>query len=143
MSDLALHGRPVRQLRVFLAEDDPQLRRLMSDLLRRDRHLVIEASDGQALLDHLEYAFWRDGVDPEDSVIITDVRMPRRGGIDVVVGARRMAVCPPIIIVTGFADEKLHAEARRLGALAVFDKPFDVDRLRARVNQIAAAAQYR
>jgi DNA-binding NtrC family response regulator len=35
----------------------------------------------------------------------------------------------PVILMTGFADDELRGDARRLGAAAVFDKPFDIDDL--------------
>ena len=51
-------------------------------------------------------------------------------GLDVVAGLRRAEWITPVIIITAFGDEATHAEAQRLGAAAVFDKPFDVNDLR-------------
>ena len=36
---------------------------------------------------------------------------------------------PPVILVTAFGDRATHAEAARLGAVAVLDKPFELDEL--------------
>jgi FixJ family two-component response regulator len=66
--------------------------------------------------------------------------MPRRGGLDLIQELLDLEWCPPCILITGFGDERLHAEARRLGAVAVFDKPFDLDDLRASVNRLADRA---
>lgn len=128
------HG---RRLRVFLAEDDPQMRRLIADALRRDRHFVVEASDGAALLQHLSHPLLDERPEAEHSVIISDVRMPRRNGLDVLAGLRALDWRPRCILITAFADLELHAEARRVGVHAVFDKPFDIDDLRAAVNDLA------
>jgi len=39
-------------------------------------------------------------------------------------------------VITAFGDEKAHAEARRLGVDAVFDKPFDLDDFRTAVYNL-------
>lgn len=126
-----------RRLRVFLAEDDPQLRRLIADVIRRDGHFVLEASDGASLLQHLRHAFWGDPADADHSVIITDVRMPRTSGLLVLEGVRNHEWCPPCILITAFPDSETHQEAERLGAYAVLNKPFDLDQLRSLVSEIA------
>jgi two-component system, response regulator, stage 0 sporulation protein F len=129
-----------RRLRILLAEDEPQMRTLVADALRRDGHFVLEAPDGAALLEHLQHALQNDFPEAADSLIISDVRMPRRGGLGLIQELLELQWCPPCILITGFGDEQLHAEARRLGAVAVFDKPFDVDDLRATVNRLASDA---
>jgi CheY-like chemotaxis protein len=129
------------RLRVFLAEDDPQLRRLIAEQLRRDGHFVLEAADGAALLSDLGHVFWGDGLDPEQNVIISDARMPGRGGLAVLHGIRQFPWCPPFILITAFADEQIRAEARRLGVYRVFDKPFDLDELRELVSGLSGSGQ--
>jgi DNA-binding response OmpR family regulator len=42
-----------------------------------------------------------------------------------------------VILITAFGDEETYAEARRLGAAAVLDKPFDLDDLVAKVREVA------
>jgi two-component system, response regulator, stage 0 sporulation protein F len=128
---------PRRRLRVFLAEDDPEMRRLVADALRRDRHFVLEAPDGATLLEYLHHALQNECPETKDSLIVSDVRMPRRGGLDLIQELLELQWCPPCILITGFGDERLHAQARQLGAVAVFDKPFDLDDLRASVNRLA------
>jgi DNA-binding response OmpR family regulator len=130
-----------RRLRVFLAEDDLQLRQLIAQSLRRDGHFVLEARDGAGLISDLGHVFWGDHVDPEHSLIISDGRMPGRGGLAILHGIRKFPWCPPFILITAFADEQTRAEAHRLGVYQVFDKPFDLDELRAVVNRLAGIGQ--
>ena len=127
------------RLRVFLAEDDAQMRRLIAESLRRDGHFVIEAQDGPALLSDLGHVFWGEGGDPDDSLIISDGRMPGRGGLAILHGIRKLPWCPPFILITAFADDATREEARRLGVYRLFDKPFDLDELRQTVKQLARA----
>jgi two-component system, response regulator, stage 0 sporulation protein F len=128
---------PSHKLRVFLAEDDPDLRQMIASALRRDGHFVLEARDGVSLLMDIGHVYWGSEPDSTPSLVITDVRMPERDGISILRGLRRHAWCPPFILITGFGDEELHAQASELGAQAVFDKPFDLDDLRALVLRIA------
>lgn len=115
---------------VLLAEDDARMRRLLAAALRLDGFEVVEAKDGAEFLESIGSLILhpRDGrvVD----LVITDVRMPFTTGLDVVAGLRRAEWITPVIIITAFGDEATHAEAQRLGAAAVFDKPFDVNDLR-------------
>jgi DNA-binding response OmpR family regulator len=124
-------------LRVFLAEDDVQMRRMIAEALRRHGHSVLEASDGPALLSDLGRVFWGSGTEPDDSVIISDARMPGRGGLAILRGIRSFDWCPPFILITAFGDEETHQEAARLGVLRVLDKPFDLDDLLATVDGVA------
>jgi DNA-binding response OmpR family regulator len=130
---------PMERIRVFLAEDDVEMRRLIASALRRDGHFVLEAQDGPGLLLELGHAYWGDLPDPTPTVIISDLRMPGRDGLAILHGLRRHVWCPPFILITGFGDETVHSEAARLGARAVFDKPFDLDVLRAAVVRLASS----
>ncbi len=122
-------------LRIFVAEDDREMRRLIAESLRRDGEFVIEACDGVALADDLRHAFYGDEPDGAGSLIIADVRMPGAGGLEVLRSMRGLPWCPPFILITAFGDPSLHEEARELGAYAVLDKPFDVAELRAAVRR--------
>jgi FixJ family two-component response regulator len=43
---------------------------------------------------------------------------------------------PPIVLITAFGDERLHEQAMKAGAIAVLDKPFELDDLCALVNRL-------
>jgi DNA-binding response OmpR family regulator len=123
---------PISSL-VFLAEDDPALRALLASALRREGYHVLEAADGRALTLAIASALLARGA-PGRTLVVSDVRMPGQDGLGVLRAFGNNARCPPFILLTAFGDPELHAEARRLGALAVFDKPFDVDLLCAAVR---------
>jgi DNA-binding response OmpR family regulator len=124
----------VDSVRVFVAEDQPEMRALIARVLRQDGYEVIEASDGTALIDSLVRSMVDDARMPD--LIITDIRMPGASGLDVVARLRRSDWTTPIIFITAFGDDQAHAEARRLGAVGCLDKPFDLDELRAMVRSL-------
>lgn len=125
--------------RVLLGEDDKELRTLLAGALRKDGYEVTECGDGFRLLDHLGSVLHspESGVEPEEfDLIISDVRMPGVTGMSVLQGVQLFEGFPPTILITAFGDQQTHAEARRLGAKAVFDKPFHFEDLLAKVHEI-------
>lgn len=112
--------------KVIVAEDHPAMRRLVATSLRGAGFDVIEVRDGQVLLETLRDALDDDDNPCEASLIVTDVRMPKCSGLEVLQRLRGSKRRLPVIVMTAFGDVELHAEARRLGAALVLNKPFDV-----------------
>jgi DNA-binding NtrC family response regulator len=118
--------------KVLLAEDDDEARTLLARALRQDGYRVREARDGHELLQEMGGAMLGHTEDPID-LVISDIRMPGPSGLAVLRSVRSADWAIPFILITAFGDEDTHREAERLGARAVFDKPFDVDDLRTAV----------
>jgi len=119
--------------RVLIADDDPQMRRLIRGVLQRDGFEVVEAGDG---LDALELAE-QGGVD----LVILDVDMPRLDGLGVLeeLRAQVRTACLPVIVLTaqhGETEEK----ALDLGAHDYLGKPVQTRSLVARVRAVLKRA---
>lgn len=112
---------------VFLAEDDDELRRLLSDILRREGFEVRAAATGQEMLE-LVAAASRSEIAVPDAIVM-DVRMPKCSGTNVLSVLRAAEWRQPIVIMTAFGDDHLRADAASRGASVVLDKPFDADDL--------------
>lgn len=115
--------------RVLLAEDDVEMRALVSAVLRRDGYEVIEARNGVELASLVQSEVLQPALGVPVDVLITDVVMPGRTGLDVLAWLRSRDRSTPVLLVTAFGSAELHEEARRLGA-AVLDKPFELAELR-------------
>jgi DNA-binding response OmpR family regulator len=118
-----------RARHIVVAEDNDDMRTLIAERLRREGYEVIEARDGREMLDLLGGQPAREGTGPPIDLVISDVRMPGLGGLAALAGLCARDWAPPFIVITAFGDRETHAEAHRLGACAVFDKPFDFDDL--------------
>lgn len=129
-----LHPAPMR---VLVADDDDDMRALMVGTLRRDGYSVMEARDGGELLEMLRDAIDDEGTRPD--IVVTDVRMPRLSGLGVLQELKRAHMHMPVIVVTVFGDDSMHVVARRLGAVGVLRKPFDVDDFRTAVVNASLA----
>jgi FixJ family two-component response regulator len=69
-------------------------------------------------------------------VVVSDVRMPGWSGLNVLITMSHQVKPPPIVLITAFGDERLHEQAMKAGAIAVLDKPFELDDLCALVNRL-------
>ncbi|HTQ48741.1 MAG TPA: response regulator [Polyangiaceae bacterium] len=123
--------------RVIVAEDDPEMRRLVVEALRKDGHHVTEVSDGGRLLVQIAEAFDRDPTLSQVDVIVSDVRMPVCNGIELLERLADARWGVPVILMTAFGDEDTRKRAARIGAV-LFDKPLSLEALRDAVNRLAA-----
>jgi DNA-binding response OmpR family regulator len=129
----------VAPVRVLLAEDDDDLRMLLAEELRKDGHEVIEVSNGNQLgeLVAAHALAPRD----TDAIVISDIGMPGRTGLAVFERHCDCVWCPPFIFITGFGNDDLCEHALRIGAVAVIEKPFDLDQLRWTLMRAVAQAR--
>jgi DNA-binding response OmpR family regulator len=128
-----IKSRPLAPARLLLAEDDLELRDLLAYVLRADGHEVVEARDGNELLEILAECMQRGG--EPFSLVVSDVRMPGLTAFDVLSRLQRALTDTPVILITAFGDQTTHLRATRMGVQRVFDKPFDFDDLRAAVHE--------
>ncbi len=120
---------PVGPPRVLVADDDPQMRRLIRGVLQRDGFEVVEAADGLDALERVE--------EHRVDLVILDVDMPRLDGLGVLeeLRAQVRTACLPVIVLTaqhGETEEK----ALDLGAQDYLRKPVQTRSLVARVRAV-------
>lgn len=120
-----------KSLRILLAEDNHELRRLMSFVLRREGHEVVEVRDGAALLETLAFSIVEGGCKGFDLVICEQL-LPRMPGLAVLAGLRARERDLPFILITGNAE--IQAQARQLGAW-VLSRPLTMDAIRRTVRE--------
>ena len=119
----------MRPISLIVAEDDPAMRWWLRTVLTRMGAVVRLASSGWECLSLLA---GDDGVD----LVISDVRTPMPGGIDVLAMARIAGVSVPFVLITASPDERVREAARRLDAV-ILDKPVLAEELVAVVAQHA------
>lgn len=130
--------RSIRTTRILLAEDDREMRRLIASTLKKEGYEVVEVSDGNQLLSMIGSQILNPRNHPPADLVISDVRMPGHNGLEVLAGLRHADWSTPVILITAFGDDETHAEARRLGAAAIIDKPFDLNDLKTVVINLPA-----
>ena len=121
MADLTTDPTGTPPCRVVIAEDEALIRLDLAEMLREEGYQVVgEAGDGQEAVDLAE------SLRPD--LVIMDVKMPRRDGIDAAaeIAAKRIA---PVVLLTAFSQRDLVEKARDAGAMAYLVKPFSISDL--------------
>lgn len=121
-----------RQPLILIAEDDDDFRDYICKILKRGDYAFVPVRDGAEAMNYIDTALLDPSLAQLPDLLITDIRMPRCGGLKVLAYTRFL----PTIAMTAFGDSETHAQARRFGATYVFDKPIDVDRLRDAVKTL-------
>jgi two-component system nitrogen regulation response regulator GlnG len=102
------------------------MRQVMVEALREAGFSVAEVGSGDMLLSHLKTALLFE-VPRRPDVIVTDLRMPGRSGIEVLTILDCLDPRIPVVIVTGSSDFDLSFGA--FGVVRVLTKPVDLDEL--------------
>ena len=111
---------------VYIIDDDDAARESLEFLLRSANFSVISYDSGTAFLSTLPQIAY--------GCIVTDVRMPGLGGIELLRHLKDVDVKLPVIVITGHGDVPIAVEAMKLGAGDFFEKPFDGDKMIAAVQ---------
>jgi len=115
---------PQQDLRtVLVADDDPEVRDLITEYCRERGLSVTVARDGRAAVSELERA--GDAYD----IIFTDVAMPGADGFAVLSAARAAHPSVYVVIITGYASLESAIEAVRAGANDYLAKPFSLGQI--------------
>ena len=106
-----------RPTMIFVVDDDPSVRKALKRLLSSAGFSVESfASAGELLVSEA-------GTRPD--LLILDVRMPGRGGLELQRELAATGSRTPVIFITAYRDDRAHALAREGGAIAYLEKPID------------------
>jgi len=114
--------------RIVVIEDEPAIRRGVSDLLRASGYEVREAADGERGLE--------EAVVANVGLVLLDLLLPGRGGLDVLAELRQTRSTLPVIILTARGSEEDRVRGLRMGADDYVVKPFSARELLARVEAV-------
>jgi FixJ family two-component response regulator len=104
---------------VYVVDDEPKVRAALRKTLERvglTVHCFGSADDCLASLNT-----------GKCDLLITDVRMPEKDGIELLVEARKLQPWLPVLVVTGFGDVPMAVKAMKAGAGDFIEKPLDRD----------------
>jgi DNA-binding NtrC family response regulator len=122
-----------RRIRVLVADDERNLRELMVRELGRKGHEVDDVGDGEAALARLQEVSY--------DVVVLDMKMPKREGIEVLRELQALAEPPQVIVMTGFQEVSTAVEAMKLGAYDYLTKPTKIEELDIVIRKAAEKGQ--
>jgi PAS domain S-box-containing protein len=120
-----------RRLRILVVEDEPVVRKVITDQLTADGHTVDSATNGAEGLEKFR-AGWFD-------VVVTDRAMPEMGGDQFAAAIHEIAPDKPVIMLTGFGELMTAKGERPAGVHLVVSKPVTQDQLRHALLQATAS----
>ncbi len=112
---------------VLVIDDDESLRRVMEYHLREEGYRVVSAVDGRTGL-----ARFQD--EPVD-LVLTDIRMPKMDGMELLARLKAMQPELPVVILTAHGTIDSAVEAMKIGAFDYLTKPFSRDQLKGAVRK--------
>lgn len=119
-------------IRVFIADDQLLIRQGIRTLLEMDAEIVIagEAEDGAETIERVPVS--------EVDVLLLDVRMPKKNGVDVLRDLSAANALPPTLVLTTFDDTTVVLDAIRSGARGFLLKDISYQQLMSAIRAIAA-----
>ncbi len=118
-----------RCLRVLVVDDEPLIRWSIAETLGAAGHQVSEAQDAASALQALADA-------PKPDLVLLDFRLPDSNDLGLLAKIRRIAPATTVIMMTAFGTPDVTADALKLGAMKVLNKPFNMHDLEGVVRSL-------
>src|ERR1041385_1848708 len=118
--------------RILIAEDEESVRALVARALSMDGHEVLVAADGGEALDVLVRESGRF------DLLLADIKMPVMDGLALALATARDFPALPILLMTGFADQRARAPGVEALISEVISKPFSVAEIKFAVTAALA-----
>lgn len=124
-----------KQYKILVADDETNILKVLSALLKKEGYEVITAENGEEALVRL----YEEGV----AVVITDLKMPGMDGIELLKNVMRYNSDIPVVILTAHGTINNAVEAIKIGAFDYLTKPFDREELMTVVKKAVTTYEYR
>jgi two-component system, NtrC family, response regulator HydG len=114
--------------RILVVDDQEMMRDSLAATLVREGHEVIAAGDGAAAVARLQGPTRFD-------LVISDLKMPKMTGIELLAEVKRLRPDLPMVLMTAFATVQTAVEAMKLGAYDYIQKPFGGEEIKLLVDR--------
>jgi DNA-binding NtrC family response regulator len=107
--------------KILIVDDEKAIRRTLKEILEYEKYEIEEAEDGEMGLEKIE----KNNYD----VIILDIKMPKKDGIEVLTEMQQKGIDTPVIVLSGHGNIETAVDAVKKGAFDYIPKPPDLNRL--------------
>ena len=122
-----------RQVRLILLDDEPIVCERLKPALEKIGFYVEAYTESQDVIDRFS--------EEKFDVLVTDLKMRKPDGLDVMNFVKRQSPSTKVIIITGFATKDTAEEALEGGAVEFIAKPFKISQLRDLILKITGAGE--
>lgn len=122
---------------ILIVDDEPSFRFSASLALRQAGYLTSEAEDGRKALSMI--CVQEKCVAPFDAILL-DIQMPKMTGLELIDEVKAQGVdMPPVIVISGYADESMVTDLKQKGCNALLHKPFEPTEMVTMIDQVLRA----
>ncbi len=119
--------------KILIVDDEEIMRNFLLDVFVDEGYDLDLAADGEEALDKISRSRYQ--------LIITDVRMPKVDGTEVLRKAKQLDPQVNVIVITGYASPQARQECQELGSAYYIAKPFQINQIRGLVNKLLRGKQ--
>jgi two-component system response regulator (stage 0 sporulation protein F) len=113
--------------KILIVDDQFGIRILLNEVFQKEGYQTFQAANGIQALDIVEKH------DPD--LVLLDMKIPGMDGIEILKRMKRIVPDIRVIIMTAYGELDMIQEAKNLGAIMHFAKPFDIDDIRTAVRK--------
>jgi two-component system response regulator (stage 0 sporulation protein F) len=119
--------------KILIVDDQYGIRVLLEEVFRKEGYATFQAANGNQAL--------RITKDKSPELVILDMKIPGMDGLEILKRLKELNAAIQVIMITAYGELDLIEEAKSLGALTYFTKPFDIDEIRQYVGHYLSAKQ--
>ena len=113
--------------KILVVDDESLVRDFLREVLKAEDYEVLTAEDGLSALKEVE----RDGID----LVITDVRMPKLNGIDLLKEVKKRSPSTLVVVITAYGTIENAVEAMKNGACDYITKPLSPEQIKLAIQK--------
>ncbi|WP_416147795.1 response regulator [Salipaludibacillus sp. HK11] len=113
--------------KLLIVDDQFGIRVLLKEVFEKDGYETFDAANGNQALSIIK--------EEEPDLVLLDMKIPGMDGLEILKEIRKREMKVNVIMMTAYGELEMINEAKKLGALAHFAKPFDIDDVRNRISE--------
>jgi two-component system response regulator (stage 0 sporulation protein F) len=117
----------MKQGKILIVDDQFGIRILLTEIFKKEGYSTFHAANGLQAIDLVQ--------NEKPDLILLDMKIPGMDGVEILRRVRQINTDVKVIIMTAYGELDMIQEAKNLGALTYFSKPFDIDEIRSSVNE--------
>ncbi len=118
--------------KILIVDDQYGIRILLNEVFQKEGYETFQAANGVQALSILE--------NEKPDLVLLDMKIPGMDGIEILKRMKEKDDTTRVMIMTAYGELDMIEEAKNLGALTHFAKPFDIDEIRQSVREILASS---
>ncbi len=119
---------------ILVVDDESHMLDTIQFILQSNGYAAVTARSGEEALERLA---WLRAEGRRADLILTDIQMPGPTGLELIERLRETGEQAPVLVMTGYSDQKTARRLRERGIEHFLDKPFEEEELLRRIRELA------